>query len=73
MTKIEIIQAENVPSCGDGCCHDDGLIINKIINGKHNDDLFYQTDNLNEIQRVVELLKFMFGEDNVKFIPLNKK
>ena len=56
MIKIEIREAEGVPICGDGCCHDDGLMIDKIVNGKWEGDKFYQTENKQETERVIELM-----------------
>lgn len=72
MIKIEIREVEGVPVCGDGCCHDDGLMIDKIVNGKWDDDDFYQTDNKQETERVVELMKWLYGDENVKFTALKK-
>lgn len=62
--KIEVRTEKNVPNCGDGCCHDDGLMIDKIIDGK-SDDYFIATENDKENLKVVELLEFLFGEENV--------
>lgn len=72
MIKIEIREAEGVPICGDGCCHDDGLMIDKIVNGKWEDDEFYQTDNKQETERVIELMKWLYGDENVKFTALKE-
>jgi hypothetical protein len=72
MVKIEIRESEGVPICGDGCCHDDGLMIDKIVNGKWDDDEFYQTENKQETERIVELMKWLYGDDNVKFTALKK-
>lgn len=72
MIKIEIREAEGVPVCGDGCCHEDGLIINKIVNDKWEGDEFYGSDNKQETERIVELMKWLYGVDNVKFTALKK-
>ena len=50
MIKIEIREAEGVPICGDGCCHDDGLMIDKILNGKWQDDEFHQSEDCSAFQ-----------------------
>ena len=47
-------------------------MIDKIVNGKWEDDEFYQTDNKQETERLVELMKWLYGNDNVKFTALNK-
>ncbi len=72
MNTIEIREAESVPICGDGCCHDDGLMIDILIDGKFEEDFFYNTESKLETERVVGLMEDLYGEDNVKFTALKK-
>lgn len=65
-TIINVYKAQNAPICGDGCCHEYGLMIEKIIDGD-SDDYFLQTKDDDENLKIVELLEFLFGEDNVNY------
>ena len=67
---VDIREAESVPICGDGCCRGSGLMIDKVVNGKFDSDEFYQTENKHETERIVELMKWLYGDDNVKFTEL---
>lgn len=64
---IHIRKATGVTICGNGCCQDDGLMIDVLVNGKTDHDLFYNTESDLETTRVVELLEELYGTDNVKY------
>lgn len=70
MKTIEIREVEDIPVCGDGCCHDDGLMVDVSVDGKFEDNFFYQTESKFETGRLVELIECLYGKENVKFIPL---
>lgn len=69
---IEIREVDNIAVCGDGCCHDNGLIIDKLISGEWEDGVSYLTGSKSETERVIELMKDLYGEDKVKFTALNE-
>lgn len=69
-TKIQIRQVIGVPVCGEGCCHDDGVMIEKIVDGEFVDDEFYPTMNAEETSKIIDILKWVYGNENVTFKSL---
>lgn len=63
---LDITEHEGMTVCGDGCCHDDGLLIDVIEDGNVIEEIQYLTETKQETKRVIELLKELYGEENVK-------
>lgn len=70
MIRIEILEVKGVSACSEGCCHVDGLLIDKMVSGEFQADEFIPTENSQEIDRIVKKMVQIHGDENVNFTPL---